>query len=416
MSYVVAASELLATAALELGVMESALSAVSRGAAQSTTSLAAAAADEVSARIAALFERHGREFQAVSVQAAQFHGQLVDNLTASARMYLSTEIANVGQLWGSPLIGAGAELPNAAAGVRLTVPGAGPLYNPRFVLELPFLGLPLLAGGVPGPISASLLQGYDLLNGAIGGRWFPDSIASVVNYPASIGIFSGSLNAPGANVAVAIGRLALHSQILDAVATAGGSPVQIAGLSMGSLVVNSELAYLAADPTAPPAHALQFTVFSSPELGLARTYLPTGTHVPLIDYTRQSLPNTQYDVSVVFGQYDAFGNPPDRPWNIPAVVNALFGTIYQHNTTSLVSLADTVELSSVTTPAGGTITTYMVPAPILPMLLPLAQLGVPQPIVGSLNSLLQPIVNAGYSSLTPAAGPYFSGGSLVGLF
>ena len=68
-----------------------------------------------------------------------------------------------------------------------------------------------------------------------------------------------------------------------------------------------------------------------------------------------------------------------------------------------------------TDPAGGTITTYMVPSPTLPMLLPLQQIGVPQPIVNNLNSVLQPIVNDGYSSLTPNAGPYFSQGSLVGL-
>jgi hypothetical protein len=49
------------------------------------------------------------------------------------------------------------------------------------------------------------------------------------------------------------------------------------------------------------------------------------------------------------------------------------------------------------------------------MLFPLEQLGVPQPIVNGLNSFLQPIVNDGYSSLTPGAGPYFSQGSLVGL-
>ncbi|WP_338043704.1 PE-PPE domain-containing protein [Mycobacterium riyadhense] len=57
---------------------------------------------------------------------------------------------------------------------------------------------------------------------------------------------------------------------------------------------------------------------------------------------------------------------------------------------------------------------HIPPAPILPMLLPLQQIGVPQPIVNHLNSVLQPIVNAGYSSLTPNAGPYLSAGSLIG--
>jgi hypothetical protein len=56
----------------------------------------------------------------------------------------------------------------------------------------------------------------------------------------------------------------------------------------------------------------------------------------------------------------------------------------------------------------------MVPAPTLPMLLPFQQIGVPQPIVNGLDSLLQPVVNYGYSSLIPNAGPYFSEGVLVG--
>jgi hypothetical protein len=191
--------------------------------------------------------------------------------------------------------------------------------------------------------------------------------------------------------------------------------VHIAALSEGTTVVDRELAYLATDPAAPPANALQFVMFSSPELGLAHVYLPNGFTVPLIDYTVQGLPDTQYNVSVVFGQYDFWGNPPDRPWNLLADVNSFFGAVYYHDPASLASPSDVVEVSSVTDSAGGTITTYMIPSPTLPMLLPLERIGVPQPIVNNLNSVLQPIVNDGYSSLTPDAGPYFSEGSLVGL-
>src|SRR5437588_7817532 len=153
-----------------------------------------------------------------------------------------------------------------------------------------------------------------------------------------------------------MGPAALNAQILNAFANGNGSPVHIAALSEGTLVVNRELAYLAADPTAPPPNALQFAMFNSPELGLFRIYLPNGLTVPVVDYTVHGLPNTQYDVSVVFGQYDFFGNPPDRPWDIPAWVNSLFAGIYNHNTTSLVSMSDAVQLSSVTTPLGCTIT------------------------------------------------------------
>jgi PE-PPE domain-containing protein/PE family protein len=410
-SYVLATPDLLSSAAEDLAGIGSAVTAANAAAATSTTSLLAAGADEVSACIAGLFGAHGLEFQAVTAQAARLHERFALTLAASANTYLTTEIANAEQSLQAGI----APIPAAAAGTRITVPGAGPLYYPNFITELPYLGQLLYAGSIPGPLSVSILQGYDLLNHAIGQNWFPGTTSQVVNYPASIGFISGSLAAPGVNDAVAMGQRALNDQIMNAFVNGNGSPVHIAALSEGTIVVNRELAYLAADPTAPPPSALQFAMFNGPETGLFHIYLPNGLTIPFVNYTAQGLPSTQYDVSVVFGQYDFFGNPPDRPWDIPAWVNALFGGIYHHNTTSLASLSDAVEVSSTTTSLGGTVTTYMVPSPTLPMLLPLQQIGVPQPIVNNLNSLLQPIVNDGYSSLTPNAGPYFSQGSLVGL-
>lgn len=409
MSYVLATPALLSSAAEDLTRIGSAVDAANAAAANSTTSLLAAGADEVSTCIASVFGAHAAEFQALTAQAARLQERFALTLATNASTYLTTEAATVQTLLtGQPIMG-------AAAGTRITVPGAGPLYYPNFITELPYLGQLLYAGSIPGPISVSILQGYDLLNHAIGQNWFPGTTPQVVNYPASIGIISGSLAAPGVNDAVAMGQRALNDQIFNAFANGNGLPVRIAALSEGTLVVNRELAALAADPTAPPHGALQFAMFNGPETGLFHTYLPNGFTVPFVNYTAQGVPNTQYDVSVVFGQYDFFGNPPDRPWNIPAWVNSLAAGIYNHNTTSLASMSDTVQVSSVTTSLGGTITTDMVPAPTLPMLYPLQQLGVPQPIVNDLNAFLHPIVDDGYSSLTPNAGPYFLQGTLQGL-
>ncbi|WP_081282627.1 PE domain-containing protein, partial [Mycobacterium asiaticum] len=266
MSYVVTAPDFLVCAASDLSALGTAVDAANRAAAHSVTSLLTAGADEVSTRIADLFSAHGRAYQAVSAQAAQYGERLVRTLTANADAYLGTEIVNAAQ-------------PPPAAGVRLTVGGAGPLYAPRLLTELPALGQIALQG-ISAPWSASVLQAYHLLNPLVGENWFPDSLAQVVNYPASMGIFSGSPLAPTVNQAVAMGRLTLDQMITSAVAGSGGAPVHIAGLSMGSLVVNRELAYLASSPSAPPPDALQFALFSSPELGLAATYLPTGMTVP----------------------------------------------------------------------------------------------------------------------------------------
>jgi hypothetical protein len=411
MSYVLATPDLLATAAADLASTGSAVGGANAAAANWTTSLLPAGADEVSTRIAALFAEYGAQFQAVGAHAAHFPEQFARTLAANANAYLAAETAGAEQLVGT---GAPAHTAAASASTRITLPGAGPLALPKFIIELPYLGQIFLEGGIPGPPWVSMVQGYDLLNHAIGENWFPGSVATVVNYPTGGGILSGSLTAPTINQAIAIGQRSLHQQIVTAVAHSNGLPVNVAGLSEGTVVIDRELAYLATDPMAPPRDALQFVMFSSPELGLADTYLPVGTTVPFIDYTVHGLPNTQYNVSIVYGQYDGWGNPPNRPWNLLADVNSAFGTLYYHDPAALTSLSNVVEVSQVTQPLGGTVTTYMIPSPTLPMLLPLTQIGVPQPIVHGLNSLLKPIVDSGYSSLAPDAGPYFSHGTLVG--
>jgi len=302
--------------------------------------------------------------------------------------------------------------PQVQAQTRITVPGAGPLYYPNLIAQLPLGRLYLLGTGEEGGAPLSVLQGYDALNHMIGENWFPGSTAQVVNYPASIGLLSFGLAAPGTDAGVAMGRGSLDDQIKNAAAY--GDPVAIAGLSEGTLVINRELEHLATDPNAPSADLLSFAMFAGPELGLAHTYLPVGTTVPLIDYTAHDLADSQYDVSVVFHQYDVWADPPDRPWNLLAVANSLVATLYFHNNTATVVPSDVAEVSSVTSDLGGTTTTYIIPSSTLPLLKPLQQLGVPTKIVDAMDSTLKPIVDAGYSRLTPNAGPYFSQGRLLG--
>ena len=62
----------------------------------------AAGGDEVSAAIASLFSSHGTAFQALSAQAAAFHSQFVQALTAGAGSYVSAEAANVAAFAANP--------------------------------------------------------------------------------------------------------------------------------------------------------------------------------------------------------------------------------------------------------------------------------------------------------------------------
>src|SRR5580693_3517744 len=69
-SYVIAAPEALATASADLTGLGETIRAANAAAATSTTGLAAAAGDEVSAAIAGLFGNFGQEFQAPSAHSA----------------------------------------------------------------------------------------------------------------------------------------------------------------------------------------------------------------------------------------------------------------------------------------------------------------------------------------------------------
>ena len=121
MSYVITVPEMIASAATDLATIGSDLSAAHTAAAARTTGILAAAQDEVSTAIAALFSAHGQGFHALSAPAAAFHDQFVRALTAGARSYASAEAANASPLaglevfspWqlltGRPLVGNGAD-------------------------------------------------------------------------------------------------------------------------------------------------------------------------------------------------------------------------------------------------------------------------------------------------------------------
>lgn len=138
MSFLVVVPEFLTSAAADVENIGSTLRAANAAAAASTTALAAAGADEVSAAVAALFARFGQEYQAVSAQASAFHQQFVQTLNSASGSYAAAEATIASQLQtaqhdllgavnaptetllGRPLIGDGAPgtatSPNGGAG------------------------------------------------------------------------------------------------------------------------------------------------------------------------------------------------------------------------------------------------------------------------------------------------------------
>ncbi len=147
MSYLVAAPEMLASAAAAVAGIGSTLNVANTAAALPTTAVAAAAQDEVSAAIASLLSSHAKHFQALSAQAAAFHAQFVQALSSAGGVYAAAEAANasplqsleqelqslavfspVKDLTGRPLFGNGA---NAAPGTGNPGGAGGWIFRQR---------------------------------------------------------------------------------------------------------------------------------------------------------------------------------------------------------------------------------------------------------------------------------------------
>jgi hypothetical protein len=105
---VIAAPEMIASAASDVANIGSTLNAANAAAVAPTTGILTAAEDEVSAAIAALVSGHGQAYQALAAQAAAFHEQFVQALTAGAGSYVGAEAANVAAFTANPAAAAAA--------------------------------------------------------------------------------------------------------------------------------------------------------------------------------------------------------------------------------------------------------------------------------------------------------------------
>lgn len=94
MSFLQILPDELTAAATQLGALGSSMAAQNAAAIAPTTTLAPAAADEVSALQAALFTAYGAFYQQVSVEAQAIHDMFVNTLGISAGTYGTTEALN----------------------------------------------------------------------------------------------------------------------------------------------------------------------------------------------------------------------------------------------------------------------------------------------------------------------------------
>lgn len=129
--------DVVTTAAQDLAGIHSSLNEVTAAAAGPTTSVMAAAEDEISAGVAALFGAVGQEYQAVGAQAAAFHAQFVNLLNGTAAAYTGAEAANAAHIVANELnapvlalSGGEASVQTAAAAVTGAGASGGGLFGP----------------------------------------------------------------------------------------------------------------------------------------------------------------------------------------------------------------------------------------------------------------------------------------------
>ncbi|WP_142283705.1 PE domain-containing protein, partial [Mycobacterium gordonae] len=154
-TYLIAAPEALAAASADVSGIGEAIRKATASWAPSTTGIAAAAADEVSAAIARLFGNYAQGFVALDAQAAAFEQQFAAALSAGAGAYASAEAVNLSALQSGDL---------HALGESLLAPINGPV--------MALTGRPLIgngANGAPGTGAAGAAGGWLLGDGGAGG-------------------------------------------------------------------------------------------------------------------------------------------------------------------------------------------------------------------------------------------------------
>jgi hypothetical protein len=150
---------------------------------------------------------------------------------------------------------------------------------------------------------------------------------------------------------------------------------------------------LVSNPMRPNGGILErFVGFPSiPFFGIS-FYGPTPTNSAV---TNGGTPNDTfaYPTIDVAQQYDALGGDfPDRPLNLLADINSFAAYALLHGNVVNQPISRALFQGSY-----GDTTYYMFPTPLLPILMPLRQIGVPNPILDAVDAVLRPVIEDSYA-------------------
>ncbi|HUH71299.1 MAG TPA: PE-PPE domain-containing protein [Mycobacterium sp.] len=396
MTSLITQPQLLAMAAADASAIGSALNEAKAAAAGPTTSVAAAAEDEVSAITAAFFGGFGQEYQALLQQATAFHDGFVAALAAAGNAYAQAE----GEIAGTLGLTGGASSSSAVTAV------SNATTSDPAVSQILFIG----ATGMPNPTPSYINAAFTLFmdnpnNMYTAGPGALTPFFNAVTTAQGAYIFTGTKDLTY-NISLARGVTSLETQIAQSFA-AGGTSLGVFGYSQGAQVASLAMPQLATTYT--PSE-LSFTLIGDPLApnGGFFSRFP-GLNLPSVGVTfGGGTPSDLFPTTIYTREYDGFADFPQYPINVLSDANAMLGILYVHG--GYLSLTPSQVATGFLLPGSEALGTpdsmtnyYMIPTANLPLLDPIRAI----PVIGNpIADLLQPdltyLVNWGYGN--PAYG------------
>jgi hypothetical protein len=168
-------------------------------------------------------------------------------------------------------------------------------------------------------------------------------------------------------------------------------PFVVYGYSQSATIATIEKRTLAAEQNPPATSFLLLENPNRPNGGiLARA---PGLTIPIlgVTFSGPTPTDTSFPTTDVARQYDGIADAPLNPLNLLSDLNAGFGYVYLHGSAPSLSVNDAQFQGQF-----GDTSYYLYPTHRLPLLMPLAQLGVPDPLLAVLDAPLRVLVEAGY--------------------
>ncbi|OBG39405.1 PE-PPE domain-containing protein [Mycobacterium sp. E3198] len=365
MAYVQAQPQAIVTTAADVAALGSMLDEAGATTAARTTGVAAAAADEVSAAVAGLFNAYGQQWRALIGRVATLHGDFAQALAAAGNAYATTEAAGRAAFAATGGLTTGAADPP----VTFVLGGSGmPFPPPDFVTNV-------VSKYVAPHFPVGIVQALFMPAGE-----YPDSgIKDLMQ-----------------NISIARGVTALDNAVQQQLAA--GNTINVLGYSQGANIAALEMKLL--DPSGTPSDLpINFVLLGNsmnPNGGWDARF--PGLSLPTLGFsTLGPMPTNDFVTKVYTIEYDGWADFPRYPIDVFSDLNALAGMVTVH--TGYDTLTPTQINSAIALPTQGPTQTtfYMIPNPNLPLLDPVRLIPyVGNPIADLVQPVLTPLVNWGY--------------------